>query len=421
MARPQRNALTIRTLPGGLFQLNGRFRGERIRIRSANFDDLEAKRLDFEQQLLAPPARTHALRMTRLTEDQIRDAEAAVERAGGRSLLACVIASDRVMVKGDPVPLTQALDDWLAHQAERGRQDITRKNNLSRSRAFINFLAKLGITIVGDVTPEHYEAFVYRGKRADFTRKNDAAVLQAWANHWKKRRWVKEIPFEVDFKDLKDRARAVDLPRILSPEQVRALMVAAKAKGGARLAAYVALSTWCFARHAEVLRVSTADLKLDGKVPLVEIRPRKLRTVRYRNVTVPVCVLQVLRDARDEAIKAHEVEQAAKIAKAKTPEALAAAEKMPPGPVVSWGRVRWDAVRKAAGLAELGEVKNKKRAVASDVWQENILRHTGLSYFFQQSGDIVETTRQAGNSTSTAFAHYLNLPVEGAAEVFYQA
>jgi integrase len=395
MARPRKNALTIRTLPGGLFQLNGRFRGERIRIRSADFDTLEAKRLDYEQQLLAPPARTHALRMTRLTEAQIRDAEAAVERAGGRSLLACVIASDRVMVKGDPIPLTQALDDWLAHQTERGRQDATRANNLGRSRAFIAFLADLGITTVGGVTPEHYESFVYRGKRADFTRKNDASVLQAWANYWKKRRWVKEIPFEVDFKDLQSRARSVDLPRILTPRQAHALLAAAKARGGARLAAYVALATWCFARHAEVLRVSTDDLKLDGKIPVVEIRPRKRGTVSYRAVTVPACVLQLLRDAKAEAVD----------------DGSAA--------VVKWGRVRFGTVREAAGLAERGVVANKKRPVHSAIWQENILRHTGISYFFQKSGDMRETTRQAGNSSDTAFRHYLNLPVEGAAEAFF--
>jgi integrase len=330
-----------------------------------------------------------------------------------------VIASDRVMVKGDPVPLTRALTDWLAHQAERGRQKDTMENNLGRSRAFIAWLADQGITTVGAVTPEHYEAFVYRGKRADFTRKNDASVLQAWANHWKKRRWVKEIPFEVDTKDLSSRARSVDLPRILTPGQAHALIAAAKARGGARLAAYVALACWCFARHAEVLRVSTDDLKLDGKIPVVEIRPRKRGTVSYRAVTVPACVLQVLRDARAEAIKAHEAERAEKIEKAKTPEAQAAAEKLTPGPVATWGRVRWGAAREAAGLAERGAIANKKRPVHSAIWQENILRHTGLSYFFQQTGDITETCRQAGNSSSTAFAHYLNLPVEGASEAFF--
>ena len=407
MARHRENLLRILPLPGGSWLLDGFHLGKRIRKQGRDVNALRVKMQEMQAVLTQATENIIAPRMTRLTEDQIRDAEAAVERAGGRSLLACVIASDRVMVKGDPVPLTRALDDWLAHQAERGRQDDTMKNNLGRSRAFIAWLADQGITTVGAVTPEHYESFIYRGKRADFTRKNDASVLQAWANHWKKRRWVKEIPFEVDTKDLSSRARSVDLPRILTPGQAHALLAAAKARGGARLAAYVALACWCFARHAEVLRVSTDDLKLDGKIPVVEIRPRKRGTVSYRAVTVPACVLQVLRDAKAEAINAH--------------EARAKAEKLPAGPVATWGRVRWGAVREAAGLAERGAVANKKRPVHSDIWQENILRHTGISYFFQKSGDMRETTRQAGNSSDTAFRHYLNLPVEGASEAFFGA
>jgi hypothetical protein len=272
---------------------------------------------------------------------------------------------------------------------------------------------------VGAVTPEHYESFVYRGKRADFTRKNDAAVLQAWANHWKKRRWVKEIPFEVDFKDLSSRARALDLPRILNPGQAKALLAAAKRAKSQGAAAYVALACWCFARHAEALRVTPTDLRLDGKVPVVEIRPRKRGTVSYRTVTVPACVLPVLVEAKARALKVAEEKKAAAIAKAQTPEELEAAEKMQPGPVATCTRVSWDGIREAAGLAKRGAIKNKKRPVESTIWQENILRHTGLSYFFQKSGDITETCRQAGNSSSTAFAHYLNLPVEGAAEAFY--
>lgn len=419
MARYQTNPLRLIPLENGSWLLDGFFQGERIRQQSRNHAKLLAKMQELQSALIKADAISIMPRMTRLNEAKLRDAEAAVERAGGRSLLACVIASERVMVMGDPVPLTQALTDWLTHQSERGRQKDTLDNNLGRSRAFIAWLADQGVSTVQGVTPEHYEAFVYRGKRADFTRKNDAAVLQAWANHWKKRRWVKEIPFEVDTKDLSSRARAVDLPRILAPGQAHALLIAAKARGGARLAAYVALACWCFARHAEVLRVSPDDLKLDGKIPVVEIRPRKRGTVSYRAVTVPACVLGILRDAKAEAIKAHEAELAEEIAKAKTPEARAEAEKEAPGPVVTWGRVRWGTVREAAGLAERGAAKNKKRPVHSAIWQENILRHTGLSYFFQKSGDMRETTRQAGNSSDTAFRHYLNLPVEGASDAFF--
>jgi len=394
MARHRENLLRLIPLPGGSWLLDGFHLGKRIRKQGRDVAALRAKMQEMQAVLTQATENIMAPRMTRLTEAQLRDAEAAVERAGGRSLLACVIASDRVMVKGDPVPLTQALADWLAHQAERGRQDATRSNNLSRCRAFTVWLAEIGVSNVGEVTPEHYEEFVYRGKRADFTRKNDAAVLQAWANHWKKRRWVKEIPFEVDFKDLSERARAVDLPRILTPAHTHALMGAAKRAKSQGMAAYVALACWCFMRHAEALRVLPADMRLDAKTPTIEVRPRKRGTVSYRTVTVPACVLPVLIAAKARALATGE-------------------------PVASCKRVSWDGVREAAGLAKRGPVKNKKRAIESDVWQENILRHTGLSYHFQRGQDIADTTRQAGNSSATAFGHYLVLPEEGAADAFF--
>ena len=157
--------------------------------------------------------------------------------------------------------------------------------------------------------------------------------------------------------------------------------------------------------------MEAADLRLDGKAPVVEVRPRKRGTVSYRAVSVPACVLPILKAAKARALKA-EAEAQAKA----TPEKPAA-----PVYVAEWGQVRWNTIRAAAGLGTLGPVKNKKRPFASDMWQENILRHTGISYFYQRTGDMKETTRQAGNSSDTAFRHYLNLPGNGADKAFYCA
>lgn len=419
MARPRENRLRLIPLPSGSWLLDGFHLGKRIRKQGRDANALRVEMQAMQAQVIEAKAPTLAPRMTRLTEAQLRDAEAAVERAGGRELLACVEASDRVMVTGEPIPLAQALADWLERQENRGRYDRTIEGNMMRARAFVAEMASLGVQTVGEVRPEHFEAWVYRGKRADFTRKGDASVLQAWANHWVAKRWVKESPFEVDMRDLKSRARAVELPRILTPAQARGLLQAAKRAKSQGMAAYVALACWCFMRHAEALRVTPADMKLERKVPVVEVRPRKRGTVSYRPVSVPACVLPLLIAAKARAIEEWEAKRAALIAKAKTPEARAAAEKLPAGPVATCKRVSWDGVREAAGLAKRGPIKNKKRGIESDVWQENILRHTGLSYHFQRGQDIADTTRQAGNSSATAFAHYLVLPEEGAADEFF--
>jgi integrase len=396
MARHRENLLRIIPLAGGSWLLDGFHLGKRIRKQGRDVNALRVKMQEMQAVLTQASENIIAPRMTRLTEAQLRDAEAAVERAGGRSLLACVITSERVMVTGEKVALVDALSAWVAHQEKRGRHERTIEGNISRARAFIAEMARIGVNSVDEVRPEHFEAWVYRGERADFTRKGDASVLQAWANFWlKPKRWVKESPFEVDMRDLKSRARAIELPRILTPAQAHGLLAAAKRVKSQGMAAYVALACWCFMRHAEALRVTPADMKLERKAPVVEVRPRKRGTVSYRPVTVPACVLPILVAAKARALATGE-------------------------PVATCKRVSWDGVREAAGLAKRGPVKNKKRAIESEIWQENILRHTGLSYHFQRGQDIADTTRQAGNSSATAFAHYLVLPEEGAADEFFE-
>lgn len=421
MARHAENQLHTRTLANGSLELFGRVNGERIRERFRDAEALDARRLELETTLQTAPDRSQHLRLTWLTEAQLRDAEAAVKRSAGRSLLECVEASDRVMTTSAPVLLATARTEWEADAKKRRREIRTIDGNDDRVAAFIRWLPA-GIDTVQAVTPEHAEAYILRqsygrGERvADHTRVAHARILRAWGRFWVRRRWVKLSPFEtLDVDDLEQSAEPAELPRILTPDQARALMRAARARWqreqlaaaasatprapreAENLTAYVALSTWCFLRHAEVLRLRADDIRLDAARPVIEVRPKKRGTPSYRTVDVPACVVPILRQT---------------LALLDTPERRAAWR-------VPWGRVRWDHLRAAAGLVTLGPVRQKKRAIAAGLWQENILRHTGISYLYQRLGDIRAVTRQAGNSSDVAFRHYLQLPAPGAADAFY--
>jgi integrase len=421
MARHAENQLNTRTLPNGSLELFGRVNGQRIRERFRDVEALDARRLELEHTLQTAPDRSQHLRLTWLTEAQLRDAEAAVRRAGGRALLECVEASDRVMTTSEPVLLVNARAEWGTDARKRRREIRTIDGNDDRVAAFIAWLPA-GVDTVQAVTPDHAEAYILRqtyarGQRvADHTRVAHARVLRAWGRFWVRRRWCKVSPFEaLNVADLEQSAEPAQLPRILTPAQARALMQAARQRWQRELAAapaatppraprpeenlapYVALSTWCFLRHAEVLRLRADDIRLDAARPVVEIRPKKRGTPSYRTVEIPACVVPVLRAA---------------LAGLDTPERRAAWR-------VPWGRVRWDHLRAAAGLVTLGPVRQKKRTITAGLWQENILRHTGLSYLYQRTGDIREVTRQAGNSSDVAFRHYLQLPAPGAADAFF--
>jgi hypothetical protein len=66
----------------------------------------------------------------------------------------------------------------------------------------------------------------------------------------------------------------------------------------------------------------------------------------------------------------------------------------------------YDRVREKAGLMKFSDKRSSPHGqfkIVSSIWQENILRHTGLSYLYQECGSVREVCRQAGNSSDTAF------------------
>jgi hypothetical protein len=225
------------------------------------------------------------------------------------------------------------------------------------------------------------------------TKTTRAQVLRAWFSFCVRRRWLRASPFEIDMADLSANAKPAQAARILEPRQMWALFDSAAALRGGKLSPYTILTGWCFLRHAEAVRVTDADLRLDGERPLVIVRPRKRATVSYREVTVPACVLPQLRAA------------------AKRGELKGG---------VAFSRSSWDTIRDRAGLLKRGKARNGRRPHLESEWQENLLRHTGISYHYQRGQDIKETCREAGNSDDTAFRHYLQLAREGAWREFYR-
>jgi hypothetical protein len=397
LPRAPKNKLTLHRTPDGTYRLFGHFLGKKIRLQSLNPDAMRNKKQDLERQLAEATEDKHEFRNTWLTEKQLRDAEAAVLRANGRTLLDCVIHAKKGDEVQRPIDRDAALKEWLAYLTTRTQRfERTRKKNEARVRAF--FKATPEPQELHEFTPEQVEAWVFRGGTSTNTQLTDASVLRTFFRHAEKFSWVAASPVTIDFKDLAARARPVERPRILTPAQCGALLAAAERHDKGRLVPYVVLSTWCFVRNAEVLRIVPEDIDWEGATPSVMLEPRKRRTVSYRRVPIPPRAFERLRKARADGL-------------------------WPDGSPVFWSRREWDQVRAAAeliGLQPAKDVKGKThRTQVTSLWQDNILRHTGISYRYQQTGDITLVCREAGNSSDTAFRHYLDLARAGAAEAFY--
>lgn len=400
MGRIAQNRLQIVALGDGRWRLHGYILGKQIRKISRNPDELAALKQAKEHELEKSQSavRDRVLRLTVLTEAQLRDAEAATDRAGGRSLLDYVLLAQKHTGAGEPVLCVDALKAWVEDMAQKKRFPRTIEKNKHRIKAFLKTAKPEHLS---DITPAMCERWVF-ACGSGYTPLTNAAVLRAWLNFCQRRprAWLAASPLAVDMRDLAHSTRAREAPRILGPDECHRLLRAALAHGKrakrGRLAGFVILSTWCFMRSAEVLRTTASNLKLEAKTPVVTITPRKRGTVSYRTVTIPANVLPLLRT-------------------------WAATWLAKEGATVPLGRAAWESVRAAAGMLKLGPARNGRRPHVKSTWQENILRHTGISYFYQACGDITETCRQAGNSDATAFRHYLDLPEEGAAAQFYAA
>lgn len=403
MGRHASNRLTIKPRPSGGWVLTGYFLGRQIRKQHRDQARLEAVKVQLEQQLVQHGQRRQELRHTWLSPEQLRDAEAAVGRAGEKSLLSCVIAAEAVMTVGVAVKCAQALQDWLTALRERKRTPATLAKNRLRVEAFIEAANPKHLA---DITDRMIERWVYRKGSQDYTRLTDAAVIRAWLAWCVRRRLIGRSPFAIDMKDLQATARPVERPRILTAEQCWGLLAAAEAHDGGKLAPYVVLATWCFMRPSEIGRTVPQDLKLDGARPVIEVWPKKRGTPSYRTVDVPACVLGRLRGYVQRGLCEPMVVKVGKKLEARG---------------IFYSKTMWETVRAAAGLVTLSKPRRHgRRKLGGGVWQHDILRHSGISYFYQRSGDIKETCRQAGNTSDVSFRHYLQLPAQGEAERFYR-
>lgn len=381
-----KNILKLEPFRGGSFRLSGYINGKRIRKRSRDYSKL-VKIKDDEEAILAKQQNLIAgqpqLRPTTLSHDDLRGAEGLKRRSGGLSWeeMADIIEDHRP--SSTEVTCVYALAMWIADLNERHRFAATVAKNKYRVKAF---LKQTQTKEISALTNEILEGYILRDGVSQRTQISDGQVLRAWLNFCVRKKWLRRSPFEIDLEDLAARAKPVEKPKILHVDQCRALVDAAATLYRGEFLAYVGLTLFLFLRHAEAVRTTPDLMKLDRAKPVVEVNPRKRGTASYRLVDVPVNVLPMLKQR-----------------------------------TVVFSRHKWERIREAAGLIERApqEKRGGNQRHTKSVWQDNILRHTGISYFYQKTGDIKETARQAGNSSDVSFRHYLQLPQEGASEKFY--
>lgn len=329
---------------------------------------------------------------TWLTPDRLRDAEAACRKLPpGRTLLECVEAADRVLGTGEPIACDIALTRWEENMKMRKLETTTVKDNQGRVRRFMEGV-KPTPNMLHDITPKIAERYIRRSGAAPITQLGDARVLHAWFNFCIGEKWLRVNPVQLDISEMRDRAKSVSEPEILTPEESQRLLDAAAASGDVPIVFFIIVSLWLFLRRSEALRLTEDDViaRYAGKKLTevkIHLRGKKLGS-RWRDLTVPIGLAPLLMETVER--------------------------KALQGPRNEKGQLMlnewtWKHVRAKAGLIKVSYAPDRpnRPIIEESDWAANILRHTGMSYLYQETGDAKLVTDRAGNSEQVAFMHYL--------------
>lgn len=405
MPRIAKNSLTISPLRDGRFYLSGSISAKTVRLKFADdpqtgeggMELAEKKKTELERldrNAVELEKTRPRQQFTRLTPEMLMRAEALFNEFSqyplpvetyARAGLAALPASG-------PVKCFDAIREFEADMRQNQLATITLNENLRHAKRFAEFA---GTEFVSDIKADDVHRYAHAAGRTG--RKNPGEVqlytvitrasrVRTFLNFCAKKKFIGAAPFEMDMDRLGEQAKKKkEKIRILTDEQPQGLLDAA-IEHDPRFVPFIILGLWCFMRPAEVRGCLPSDIKLNVPRPFVEVCAHKNNSQVEREVRIPENMVGLLRECMECGL-------------------------WPKGTTPFFSITAWGLVREKAGLFKPTEAKQ------GSVWQENILRHTGISFLYQlrdengfQVTPIAEIAEQAGNSIKIIRKHYLNIP-----------
>lgn len=348
----------------------------------------EKQRLELEAANLPPSA---ILKRTRLSDEQIDQAERAFADLGERSLLAAV----RYFLENyrEPVnskPLKDALEEFLNAKRQANKRLETIRNLNARVGRFTKLHPS---KLVSDILPEHVGAFVFDASLAPRSQGNNLKALSGFFGWTVKQRYCVVNPVtgteapKVDHED----------PVIMSVAEVSRLLEAAHSYKDGKLIPYIALGIFAAIRPTELARLNWDNIDLtEGTITL----DASMAKLRGRRIVEMVSLTQKDSKGTEHRLPANLVEWL-------KPHA----DKRTPIKDENWEK-DFFAVRQLAGFgtpesqAKMNARKSAAQHVELKAWTPDGMRHSGISYHIEHFGLEDKTARWAGNSPDIIQRHY---------------
>jgi len=344
--------------------------GSRVRENFADETKAQCRQNELQTEWLKGEVET-SIRATKMTQEQVSLAEAALIRLGADHELPLAVEYWIKHGREHSVTQTVKLDEavkefkqWLEQQSEKDLRRRTKNNLRLRVGLFANSIGNFDIS---DITPNIVARFLEARAVSRRTRTNDRLALSrffAWCKQ-EPRKWTAINPAR---KEEKSRRVPGPSPKILTVAEAGRLLRAAEKHRKGRLVPYVAVCLFGGLRPFEAARLLPENVNLaDGEIRL---EGHQSKTRRPRTIAI------------DKTLRAW----------------LEAYPKRPFYPA-NW-RTDFDTIRLNAGFG------NPEANAKLKPWVEDVMRHTAISHYFRKCESFGFTAEWAGNSEQIIKDHY---------------
>lgn len=379
--------------PGGSesWRVSGMHNGAQIRENFKTEGEALARRdeLMVEHSNLETSVRR---RPTRLTEEQLQEAEVAYGELGNRSMLLAV----RFFLENyrDPVNKIKVRDAYTNFIAEKKLNNL-RTDSIRNLEVRVGFLARAhGDKLVSDLLPDHLRDIVFKTNRSAVSNDNVRRALSSFFTWAVEHKHCADNPMTA----IKPVKTERDEPETLTVAQARKLVEAASAHKDGVMLPYVALGLFAGIRPTELARITWDNVDLEAGTITIGARIAKMRQRRIVNM---VC-LSRKENGKEEMLRANLVDWL-----------LPHAAKQTPIKGVNW-RKDFDAVKVMAGWG-----KKTEKQPGLKPWTQDIMRHTAISNHLAHFEHEGKTAAWAGNSPDIIQRHYKGLVKQAEALAFW--
>ncbi len=346
----------------------------------------EAEALARKDELLLERANSESSvvrRPTRLTDEQIKEAEVAFGEMGQRPLLAAV----RFYLENyrDPVNRITVKESFDKFIAEKKLNNL-RPDSIRNLEVRVGFLSsEHPDRLVSDILPDHLKELIFTTGRSAVTSDNVRRALSSFFTWATEHRFCASNPMGT----IKPVKVERDEPETLTLAQARSLMAHAAAYKDGVVLPYMALGLFAGIRPTELARISWDDIDLEeGAITI----GAKMAKMRQRRIVEMVCLTENDTKGKERKLPASLIAWLLPHALRKTPFRG-----------VNW-RKDFDAVKALAGWGTATKQQPNLKP-----WTQDILRHTAISNHlahFQHEG---KAASWAGNSPDIIQRHYKGL------------